>query len=180
MTFKSNPQTSAFNTPYQLSKLTAHMKAQYAIFGGGAPIQDHPRRSDVTHHELNNGDVVVFGTDGLWDNLSAMEVLTIVSTLMEREGHWKQGGDSSSSVDAKRLRTLLQATADPAEDMAGKLAYAIMKEAKTASHDRKRDGPFAKEVQRYYPGEDYHGGKVDDIAVIACVAIQDAAPKAKL
>lgn len=183
VTFKSDPQTSNFNTPYQLSKLTPHMKAQFAIFGGGAPIQDHPRRSDTTHHELNHGDVVIFGTDGLWDNLSAMEVLRIVSVLMEKSGYWKSGGTSVSSVDADKVRTLLHSR-DKAgdEDIASRLAYAIMKEAKVASHDMKRDGPFAREVQRYFPGEDYHGGKVDDIAIIACIAVQDAAGaiKAKL
>ncbi|KAF2151296.1 protein serine/threonine phosphatase 2C [Myriangium duriaei CBS 260.36] len=172
VTFKSEPQTSDFNTPYQLSKLTAHMKKQFAIFGGGAPIQDHPGRSDITHHELNHGDVVIFGTDGLWDNLSHMEVLRIVSILMEKAGYWINGGSSVASVDSKKVRNLLHSSGVE-EDMASRLAYAIMKEAKVASHDMKRDGPFAREVQRWFPNEDYHGGKVDDIAIIACIAIQD-------
>ncbi|PNS18523.1 hypothetical protein CAC42_5062 [Sphaceloma murrayae] len=177
--FKSEAQTSNFNTPFQMSKLTAQMKAQQAIFGGAITIQDTPSRSDITHHELEHGDVVVFGTDGLWDNLSAMEVLQIISVQMEKAGHWIAG---SRSVDDDGLSSLLFPSRNPAEDLAGQMAYAVMKEAKVASLDARRDGPFAKEVHRWFPGEDYHGGKVDDIAVVVCVAIQHAqgSIKAKL
>ncbi|TKX25495.1 hypothetical protein C1H76_2145 [Elsinoe australis] len=179
VTFKSEAQTSNFNTPFQMSKLTPQMKAQQAIFGGAVTIQDTPERSDVTHHDLEHGDVVVFGTDGLWDNLSAMEVLQIISVQMEKAGHWIAG---SRSVDDEGLRNLLFPARDPMQDLAGQMAYAVMKEAKVASLDNRRDGPFAKEVHRWFPGEDYHGGKVDDIAVIVCVAIQDSGKtvKAKL
>ena len=86
--FKSEPQTHAFNTPYQLSKLTAQMEAQRAIFGGAQQISEQPSASDVTNHSLRNGDVVLFGSDGLWDNLNAMEVHDIVSSIMGKEGHW--------------------------------------------------------------------------------------------
>ena len=54
-----------------------------------------------------------------------------------------------------------------------KLATNIVSEAKSASLDTRRDGPFAKEVQRHYPGENYRGGKVDDICVVVAVVVEE-------
>ncbi|KAF4555402.1 putative stage II sporulation protein E [Elsinoe fawcettii] len=176
VSYKSEPQTSNFNTPFQMSKLTPEMQRQQKIFGGAVTIQDTPSRSDISHTDLSHGDVIVFGTDGLWDNLSAMEVLQIISVQMEKAGHWIQG---SRSVNDSKLKDLLFPARNPSEDLAGQMAYAVMREAKVASLDTRRDGPFAKEVHRWFPGEDYHGGKVDDIAVIVCIAIQDAGGKVK-
>ena len=53
------------------------------------------------------------------------------------------------------------------------LAVAITGEAKLASLNIKTDGPFAKEVQKYYPYEEFHGGKVDDICVIVAIVVKD-------
>ena len=53
------------------------------------------------------------------------------------------------------------------------LAINIVSEAKSASEDRRRDGPFAREVQRHYPGENYRGGKVDDICVVVAVVVEE-------
>ena len=54
-----------------------------------------------------------------------------------------------------------------------KLAMHIVREAKSASLDSRRDGPFAREVQRHYPGENYRGGKVDDICVVVAVVVEE-------
>ena len=53
------------------------------------------------------------------------------------------------------------------------LATHIVSEAKSASLDSRRDGPFAREVQRHYPGENYRGGKVDDICVVVAVVVEE-------
>ena len=53
------------------------------------------------------------------------------------------------------------------------LASHIVAEAKSASEDSRRDGPFAREVQRHYPEEDYRGGKVDDICVVVAVVVEE-------
>jgi len=188
VSYKSEPQTHAFNTPYQLSKLTPRMEAQRAIFGSGGQISESPSASDITHHNLRHGDIALFASDGLWDNLSAMEVLKIVSSVMEKQGHWKASAKAESpetAVNDDSLRALQPTRPEEADkDLAGHLAYAVMREAKLLSHDQKRDGPFAKEVHKAFPGEPYHGGKVDDICVVVCVAIQDKEgswkPKAKL
>lgn len=53
------------------------------------------------------------------------------------------------------------------------LALSIAGEAKIASVDLRRDGPFAKEAQRYRPHEWYRGGKVDDICALVVVAVEE-------
>jgi len=174
----SEPQTLAFNTPYQLSKLTPQMAKQREAYG--AEQHDNlPSDSDVTHHELKHGDVVIMGTDGLWDNLSASEVLHTVSNIMKSAGYWpsnKHESNTEKQASENKLRSLLlghTASDDIANNLAAKLAFEIMYQGKRAGLDRKRDGPFAKEVHKHFPNERFHGGKTDDIAVIACVVVQD-------
>lgn len=188
--YGSKPQTHEFNTPYQLSKLTPKMQSQRAIFGGAAQIAESPSAADNSHHTLRHGDVAVFATDGCWDNLSSMEVLDVISAVMQEEGHWTGGSKSTfgtakeSLVNRDSLRSSLAESQSSHKDLPGKLAYAVMRAAKIASHDTRRDGPFAKEVHKYFPGERYHGGKVDDICVLVCIAVEDGEaemrPKAKL
>jgi protein phosphatase PTC7 len=182
VSFKSQPQTHAFNTPYQLSKLTPRMQAQNRIFGNSGQISEKPAQSDVTNHTLHHGELVVFATDGVWDNLSAMDIVNIVHPIMEKRGYWSahHRGDSQeeSLVKVDRLRDPKQA--ESLSTLPSELAYAIMWNAKIAGLDTRRDGPFAKEVHKFFPNERYHGGKPDDIAVIVALAIQDGPPKAKL
>lgn len=171
----SNPQTHAFNTPYQLSKIPAEIMTQASIFGG-LPLHDSPDRADVADNQLQHGDVVVFATDGVWDNLSSQDILNIVSRLMRERGAWEKTGDRGFVVSDK-IASLIAST--PAEQnrkasLASVVASHIAGEAKTSSMDRKRDGPFAKAVQREFPMDPWHGGKVDDITVLVMIAVENA------
>lgn len=127
----------------------------------------------------------MFATDGVWDNLSPMDVLNILHPIMEKRGYWSAPASGAQSPVSKEAIVLADRLRDPAEaetisTLPSELAYAVMRHAKLASIDTRRDGPFAKEVHKYYPGEDYHGGKVDDISVIVCLALQDGLPRSKL
>lgn len=53
------------------------------------------------------------------------------------------------------------------------LAANIVAEAKSASQNTKVDGPFAREVKKHYPNEQFHGGKVDDICVVVAIVVKD-------
>ncbi|THY32794.1 protein serine/threonine phosphatase 2C [Aureobasidium pullulans] len=185
VSFMSPAQTHAFNTPYQLSKLTERMKAQNRIFGNSAQISETPAQSDVTNHKLHHGELVIFATDGVLDNLSAMDILKIVQPIMEKRGYWSAASSANQGVESKEAIVKADKLRDPKEEknvanLPSELAYAIMRNAKIAGLDTRRDGPFAKEVHKYFPNEEYHGGKPDDIAVIVALAIQDGNPKAKL
>lgn len=180
----SVPQTHGFNTPYQLSIIPPRMRTQASLFGG-AFLEDFPRDAAVTNVHMQHGDVLILATDGVFDNLNNQDILKTVTNRMVVTGAWTAtanvgigASDSlaaltgpeglaslipkSSSADGKRAPTL-QAV----------LAASIAGEAKLASLDYRRDGPFAKEAQRQYPGDYYHGGKVDDIAVLVVVAVEE-------
>lgn len=170
----SRPQTHAFNTPYQLSKIPERMLVQMVVFGTG-PLADMPKDANVTSHSVRHGDVLIFATDGVWDNLSPQDALGVVSRCMLELGAWIETGDQELDVSPD-LAAVTQANrpkkAD-AKSLQARIALAITKEAKETSLNTKRDGPFAKEVQRHYPEENWHGGKPDDIAAVVAVVVEN-------
>ncbi|KAI0021537.1 protein serine/threonine phosphatase 2C [Xylariomycetidae sp. FL0641] len=180
----SEPQTHAFNTPYQLSIVPASLLARAAAFGG-AQLCDYPKDADVAQYSLKHGDILVFASDGVWDNLFNQDILRIVSRIMSGIGAWKKTG---GGIDvASDLRPFTQPekpeNSEKQLTLQSALAIEITAAAKAASMNQRLDGPFAKEVQKYYPQENWHGGKIDDICVIVVVVSEDSkqsAVKAKL
>ena len=171
--YSSNPQTHAFNTPYQLSIIPPRILARSKIFGG-EPLHDYPNDASITSHQVRHGDVLVFATDGVWDNLSSADLLKIVSRNMTGFDAWKIGKDGLGVSDQLKILTQAGGIAKEHENtIQAVLAVAITSEAKMASVNSKVDGPFAREVQKFYPHEDFHGGKVDDICVVVAVVIED-------
>jgi protein phosphatase PTC7 len=171
--YASEPQTHAFNTPYQLSIIPPEMLARSRAFGG-QPLHDFPKDASVTHHTVKHGDVLVFASDGVWDNLSPADILRITSRYMTGFNGWASG-EEDNLVVSNELRTLTEDGGLKAQEktMQSLLAVAITGEAKAVSMDQRRDGPFAREVKKYFPHEDWHGGKVDDICVIVAIAIEN-------
>lgn len=169
----SNPQTHAFNTPYQLSITPPHILAQSRLFGG-APLLDLPEKAEIADHKLHHGDVLVLASDGVWDNLNSQEVLSVVSTHMRRHGAWKRSTREGFAVaDDLDSRMQIGSTEEnePQQTLQGTIAFAIAAEAKMQSMNSRRDGPFAREVQKHYPEDSFHGGKVDDISVIVLIPV---------
>ncbi|RAL09246.1 type 2C protein phosphatase PTC7 [Aspergillus homomorphus CBS 101889] len=80
---------------------------------------------------------------------------------------------SSDTASSSSKSTTSSKTRDQVYTLQSLLAATIAGEAKLASMDVRRDGPFAKEAQRYYPGDWYRGGKVDDISVVVVVAVEE-------
>jgi len=184
VTYRSEMQTHAFNTPYQMSKVPPKMQAQHAIFGGSTHFSETPQDADVTKHKVQHGDIVLFATDGVWDNLSAQDVLGVVTKVMEEQGFWSTNANAAGSetkLDDKKVRALPgNVTEKQVQEsyLPGLLASAVMREAKIAGLDRKRNGPFAREVKLYYPNEGWQGGKPDDIAVVVAIAVENGSLKA--
>ena len=138
-------------------------------------MSDSPADSNDTSHEVRHGDVLIFATDGLWDNLSARELLKVVSREMTGFSAWSTEGEKGTTV-SKRIHSLTEEGGIPKHSektLQTLLAVSVVREAKAVSMNTKRDGPFAKEVQKFYPQEDYHGGKVDDICVIVAIVVQN-------
>ena len=141
---------------------------------GGEQLSDSPEDSNNTSHEVRHGDVILFATDGVWDNLTARELLGIVSRHMIGSHAWKSGDEGTTVSRAiDDLTNPSGVFIQHEEPLQTLLASSVVKETKTASLNTKRDGPFAKGVQKSYPNEDFHGGKVDDICVIVAIVVQN-------
>jgi protein phosphatase PTC7 len=171
----SEPQTHAFNTPYQLSIVPEKVLAQAAAFGG-QQLCDFPKDANVSQHELRHGDVLVFASDGVWDNLSSGDILKIVSRIMLGARAWEhtEGGVNVG----KSLQHFIESDdgksgAEEIPSLQSFVAVGITSEAKAASVNTKVDGPFAREVQKYYPYENWRGGKVDDICVVVAIVCEE-------
>ncbi|OJJ46253.1 hypothetical protein ASPZODRAFT_2089477 [Penicilliopsis zonata CBS 506.65] len=176
----SIPQTHGFNTPYQLSIIPPQMRKQASIFGGSF-LEDLPRDASVTNIHMQHGDVLLLATDGVFDNLNNQDILKNITSRMLFTKAWTATVHSGMKVsenlaDLTRsggLSSLMPAQASHEYSLQGMLAASVASEAKLASVDIRRDGPFAKEAQRYYPGDWYRGGKVDDICVLVVVAVEE-------
>ena len=171
---KSKPQIHGFNTPYQLSITPPHILAQARMLGG-IPLIDLPQKAEMMDHFLQHGDVLVLGTDGLWDNLNTRDVLRIVSNHMGYFGAWEQT-PGKGFVVADGLLSMTRpgglGTDRRYQTLQGVTAMAIAREAKTQSLNENRDGPFAREFQNNFPEERFHGGKMDDICVLLLIAVE--------
>lgn len=159
-----------FNCPLQLTYVSHYRKEN----AGG----DTPEMCNTSSHQLQEGDVVLFATDGVWDNVSAQEILRGVSSVMLDTRSWKirkgrGDGDGGITASSKHLAAATQQyTLSGHPPLHTALARTVMRMAKSASTNTKRDGPFAKDVQREFPSENYRGGKVDDITVIVTVVVK--------
>ncbi|KAK7213953.1 hypothetical protein V2G26_021131 [Clonostachys chloroleuca] len=172
----SEPQTHAFNTPFQLSLIPPRMAERMSTYGG-MQLCDLPRDADVSEHDLRHGDILLFATDGVLDNLFNQDILRVASRVMVGAGAWEMTENKGVRVSDKLfdLCELQSAGGDRTNlvSLQSVLVTQLVAAAKRASINTRLDGPFAKEVQRYYPDENWRGGKVDDICVVAAVVCQD-------
>jgi protein phosphatase PTC7 len=182
----STAQQHEFNTPFQLSKIPPRMLRQMQLFGA-VNFADMPVDADIYSHSVAHGDVFVLATDGVWDNLGPEDVLDVVCSAMVRSRGWVLGDGggvqiSDSLVDIAQNcvgkggkdEAVAAVVSEVGPMLSSVLASTIVKEAKEASVNMKRESPFGKAVKRAYPQEDWRGGKVDDICVVVGLVLQDS------
>jgi protein phosphatase PTC7 len=108
--FKSEEQSHGFNIPYQVGK-----------------SGDNPTHAKTNRHQIQNNDLIILATDGIWDNLSVSQIMDIINK------HISESGDIS------------------------KLANKLAKEAETLSWDKSYNSPFAQKAREknivYYGGK---------------------------
>jgi protein phosphatase PTC7 len=100
----------------------------------------------LTTFQLDPGDVLVMGSDGLWDNLSESEIVELVekSFVVDRTSGGK--GAEHARVPNAAAREIVTA------------AYA-------ASMDKRRSTPYSLAATEFFDMV-YSGGKKDDITVV--------------
>ncbi|KAL7666526.1 Protein phosphatase [[Candida] zeylanoides] len=129
-------QTHNFNTPYQLAKIPRQILRE-AELQGRRYIIDSPERADEYKWQLEQGDIVVFATDGVTDNIVPQDIEVF---LRDRDA-------ASATVDLRAV------------------AQEFVAKTVELSRDSNYPSAFAQELSRL-TGQKYLGGKEDDITVV--------------
>ncbi|RLV90343.1 Protein phosphatase 2C 7 mitochondrial [Spathaspora sp. JA1] len=132
---ETNFQTHNFNTPYQLSKIPRHIQRQ-AEMEGRRYIVDTPDLADEYTWNLESGDLVMFATDGVTDNVIPQDIELFLKDQLE---------DNTNKLE--------------------EVATRFVKEVVTVSKDHNFPSAFAQELSKL-TGQKYLGGKEDDITVV--------------
>jgi len=159
--FRTPQQEHAFGCPYQLG----HHKAA-----------SQPSDAFLATLQLQAGDVLVLGTDGLFDNMHDERTAELLSDLMQyaRDAFLasmdeEDERDGTGKLSPRGLRRRQAA----ARALSREAAQALLKEAFYNSLDKKIASPYAKGYMAEFDLIK-DGGKKDDIAiVVAFVAAAD-------
>lgn len=133
---ETNFQTHNFNTPYQLAKIPQHILRKAAM-EGRRYIIDEPKLADEYSWDLQKGDIVMFATDGVTDNVVPKDIEIFLKDHLE---------------DNKKAKL---------DEVAKKFVSEVVK----VSKDGNFPSAFAQELSRL-TGQKYLGGKEDDITVV--------------
>ncbi|CAH8511270.1 unnamed protein product [Schistosoma rodhaini] len=134
---RSVHQKHSFNTPFQLScPPTLHSRRFHC---------DLPNQAAQTSVEVKPGDIIIVGTDGLFDNLTESMILQEVKTI----------------------ELLPNCTIDSLKQCATRL----VEQARSAAFAPDFVSPFASEARRY--GINIAGGVPGDITVILGLVIEE-------
>lgn len=151
-------QQHAFNCPFQLSLLPSPADYPELVRQGKEKLVraiqrrpdakvDRPQDADLYSFEVQEGDLVVLGTDGVFDNIYAHEVCQLAGSAL---------GPLEAGVPAD----------------ATKLAEAICKAAFHRSTDRSARSPFGDHAKQ--AGLCHTGGKMDDITCVCAWVRREA------
>ncbi|TMW56891.1 hypothetical protein Poli38472_002816 [Pythium oligandrum] len=128
--YESPHQSHYFNCPFQL----------------GHQNGDLPEHGQLIELDIKQGDLIVLGTDGLFDNLFPEQIASLLDSALPTI---EQDGESMEKV-------------------ASCIAYTAHKSAKGT----KSRTPFAVAARK--AGYEYAGGKMDDITVVASLVTTSA------
>jgi len=131
--YRSVSQQMRFNCPFQLGSESHH----------------GPDDALVMHLQVEDGDLVITASDGLFDNLFDEEIL---QSCEEMESDY----ESSSAEEVERH---LQ-----------KLSHHLASNAFFVSQDKERETPFSRLAREN--GIFHNGGKMDDITVLCSRVIK--------
>lgn len=150
--YKTLERQHSFNCPFQLANipkkhelagLAPELKPFVDFIKNSKPISDPPSEAALSNFKLQNGDIVIAATDGLFDNLQRETIIKL----------------AENELDSPALPKLL------AVNIANKLA----RDAASLSLNLTYLSPFARSARR--ARLKYNGGKPDDITVVVGVAV---------
>jgi len=151
--FRTEEQQHYFNAPYQLSIIPDTSIAY---------LQNTPHDAYDDQLTVEEGDVIVLGTDGLWDNMYDEDIIGIIKDDINNI--------KESKAEVKNKKEYLEWEKSTNEVLSG-LSFQLIQQAKKYSQDWYRESPFSKKFNNN--GQYYSGGKVDDITIILMYVTYD-------
>lgn len=127
--FQTKDTLHGFNFPFQL----------------GSSKRDKPSDGTYDIIPIQTNDLIITGTDGLWDNVWTLDIEKHINDLLKNNGGKLQ--------------------------LMEKLANVLAKEANHNGQDKEFNSPFANDALKY--GYRYIGGKLDDVTVIASFVVDN-------
>ncbi|OHT02412.1 Protein phosphatase PTC7 like protein [Tritrichomonas foetus] len=127
--FQTTDTLHGFNFPYQL----------------GSAKRDNPSDGTYDIVPIQPGDVIVAGSDGLWDNVWNNDIEKHIEKVV---------------IDSNSKHEMMQ-----------KLADLLGNDAHKNGKDRLFNSPFAQDALNH--GYRYIGGKLDDVTVVASIVVED-------
>jgi serine/threonine protein phosphatase PrpC len=113
--------------------------------------QDKPEHADDYEEELQDGDIIVSATDGVFDNLFSYEIYKCVKNFRLKH---------------TRLHT---------REQAEQLAEIIVRESLEKVNDKRTKTPFQRKYKKQYNAT-WEGGKEDDITAVVTFAVSKYGP----
>ncbi|CEL92674.1 unnamed protein product [Vitrella brassicaformis CCMP3155] len=144
---RTEEQQHYFNCPFQLTKMPNEPND-----GEG----DTPKDADLYSLPVQEGDLIIVGSDGFFDNLFDHEIAAIAARFVSPLEAEAIQSDPTQQADLGNL-------ARPSDPK--KIAEALAQAAYARSHDSKADTPWNARLQEM-EGMSNKGGKKDDITVV--------------
>ncbi|OMJ86062.1 hypothetical protein SteCoe_12498 [Stentor coeruleus] len=156
--FRLVEQQHTFNCPYQLSRMPEVCDYEYMQQKGFSSLISFLKRNSSAEYDLPQDaraeiiplqpcDIVIIGTDGLFDNLYDSDIIRIAEQFL----HYGLTPESFCQ----------------------KLAKELVMQAINKGWDTTYKSPFSKNASKY--GKRYLGGKLDDTTVIVSIAMEESA-----
>ena len=128
-----------------------------------------PKDAALSHVQVQPGDVIVCGSDGLFDNLFDDQIFAVVEQARRRSEKSPTHRTIQPQLDPQcahntfwLARFLISGAADVSD-----MLFAM---AKDVAQDSRANSPF--EQRCVENGIFYRGGKMDDISIITAVVVE--------
>jgi len=175
---KTEEQQHNFNAPYQLAKIPENLKDLKTHISSNAESKrkfwkDKVSNSALYQANVKEGDIVIWATDGLIDNLYEKEIITIIDVFMAecRFQVSKNASIPSMNTFSDSPPSDIQNSHFMTKKNAKKLAKELVKEAYRKSKSKTWLTPFAEKFDKTQMKKDnkvlnWKGGKPDDICAV--------------
>eukprot|EP00403_Amphidinium_massartii_P035095 CAMPEP_0178432902 /NCGR_PEP_ID=MMETSP0689_2-20121128/32630_1 /TAXON_ID=160604 /ORGANISM="Amphidinium massartii, Strain CS-259" /LENGTH=581 /DNA_ID=CAMNT_0020054915 /DNA_START=74 /DNA_END=1819 /DNA_ORIENTATION=- len=162
---RTKEQQHQFNLPYQLSRLPRPVDYFNLMHDGKGQLvcaakraegkkMDEPSDADPYSWKVQPGDLLVMGSDGLFDNLYQREIKDICDCATSPFDVDGLGGSKTIDSTQQHLE----------EELASRLAIAIAQAAFLKSIDKNGNVPFNDNAKKF--NVNHTGGKTDDITCV--------------